>query len=74
MMSAKEKKEAVTRRRAGNIMAKIIRKKEQTTIYKTTHKTKDRVKRTPLKSGIKLSAPEETAVPLPYVVPVVLLF
>jgi hypothetical protein len=61
---AKEEKEAVTRRRAGNIMAKIIRKKEQTTIYKTTHKTKDRVKRTPLKSGIKLSAPEETAVPL----------
>jgi hypothetical protein len=34
---AKEEKEAVTRRRAGNIMAKIIRTKEQTTIYKTTH-------------------------------------
>ena len=70
----KRKKEAVTRRRAGNIMAKIIRTKEQTTIYKSTHKTKDRVKRTPLKSGNKISAPEDTTVPLPYVVPVVLLF
>jgi hypothetical protein len=73
-MMPKRNKEAVARRRAGNIMAKIIRTKEQTTIYKTTHKAKDRVKRTPIKSGIKLSAPEETVVPLPYVVPVVLLF
>ena len=48
-MMQKRKKEAVTRKRAGNIMAKINRTKGQTTIYKTTYKAKDRVKRTPTK-------------------------
>ena len=33
-----------------NTKAKINRTKGQTTIYKTTHKTKDQVKGTPLKS------------------------
>jgi hypothetical protein len=48
-MMQKRKKEAVTRKRAGNIMTKINRTKGQTTIYKTTYQTKDRVKRTPTK-------------------------
>jgi hypothetical protein len=46
----------------------------QTTIYKTTHRTKDRATRTPPKDGNDLNVPEETAVPLPHVVPFVLLF
>jgi len=40
-------------------MAKINRTKGQTTIYKTIHKTKDRVKGTPPKNGSELSAPEQ---------------
>jgi hypothetical protein len=40
-------------------MAKINRTKGQTTIYKTTHKSKDLAKGIPLKSGIELSAQEE---------------
>jgi len=35
-------------------MAKRKRTKGQTTIYKTTHKTTDRVTRTPLKTGSEL--------------------
>ena len=41
-------------------MAKRKQTKGQTTIYKNTHKTKDRVKRTP-------GAPEECTVPVPLV-------
>jgi hypothetical protein len=40
-------------------MATIKRTKGQTTIYKITHKTKDRVKGTPPTTGIELIAPEE---------------
>jgi len=39
-------------------MAKRKRTKGQTTIYKDTHKTKDRVTRTPLKPGMNSCAPE----------------
>ena len=39
----------------------------------TTQKTKDREKRTQLKSGVNLGALEEWAVPAPLVAPVVLL-
>jgi hypothetical protein len=38
-----------------------------------THKTKDRVTQTPLKSAVNTVAPEELAVPAPLVAPVVLL-
>jgi len=41
-------------------MAKRKRTKGQTTIYKTkrTHKTKDRVTRIPLKTGVNLGVPD----------------
>jgi len=39
-------------------MAKRKSTKGQTTIYKHTHKTKDRVTRTPLKTVVNWSAPE----------------
>jgi hypothetical protein len=55
----KRKSEDVAQRRASNTMAKINRTKGQTTIYKTTHKSKDLAKGTPLKSGIELSTQEE---------------
>ena len=55
-------------------MATIKRTKGQTTIYKITHKTKDRVKGTPPTTGIELIVPEEQAVSLPHVVNVLLLF
>jgi hypothetical protein len=42
------------------------KRKKEAVAGRRADKTKDRVKRTPIKSGIKLSAP--------YVVPVVLLF
>jgi hypothetical protein len=38
-------------------MVKRKSTKEQTTIYKHTHKTKDRVTRTPLKTGGELRCP-----------------
>jgi hypothetical protein len=40
---------------------------------KHTHKTKDRVTRTPLKTGGELSYSREVAVPAPLVTPVVLI-
>ena len=55
----KRKSEDVAQRRASNTLAKINRTKGQTTIYKTTHKSKDLAKGTPLKSGIELSAQDE---------------
>jgi hypothetical protein len=55
----KRKSEDVAQRRASNTMAKINRTKGQITIYKTTHRSKDLAKGTPLKSGIELSAQEE---------------
>jgi len=54
----------------------MIKRKEtkgQTTIYKTTQKTKDWATRTILKPSVKSGAPEGRAVPAPRVVPVVLL-
>ena len=39
---------------------------------KRTHKTKDRVTRTPLKPGMNSGSPEWYAVPAPLVTPVVL--
>jgi hypothetical protein len=44
--------------------------KQQSTKY--THKTKDRVTRTPLKTGVNSGAPEGYAVPAPLVAPVVI--
>ena len=46
--------ELVYRRRTDNTMAKRKSRKGQTTIYKHTHKTKDRVTRTPPKTGSEL--------------------
>ena len=43
-------------------MVKRKRTKGQRSTYKYTLKTKDRVIRTPLKSGMKSGAPEEWAV------------
>jgi hypothetical protein len=45
--------------------------KQQST--KHTHQTKDRVTRTPQKSGVSSDAPERVAVPAPLVTPVVLI-
>jgi hypothetical protein len=50
---------------------KVQRYKQRST--KHTHKTKDRVTRTPLKPGMNLDAPEGKACPAPLVVPVVLI-
>jgi hypothetical protein len=48
-------------------MTKRKRTKGQTTIYKkNTHKSKDRVTRTPLKQGVNWGAPEGWAVPEKY--------
>ena len=41
---------------------------------KHTHKTKDRVTRTPLKPRVNSSAPKGKAVPVPLVTPVVLIY
>jgi len=38
-----------------------------------THKTKDRLTRTPLKTGVNPGAPERKVVPAPLVAPVVLI-
>jgi hypothetical protein len=46
--------ESVYRRRTENTMAKITSTKGQTTIYNHTHKTKDRVTRTQLKTRDEL--------------------
>jgi hypothetical protein len=50
--------ESAYRRRSDNITAKRKRRKGQTTIHKLTHKTKDRVTRIPLKTGVNSCAPE----------------
>ena len=44
------------------LTAQWPKEKGQTTIYKHTHKTKDRVTRTLLKSGVNSGAPEGYAV------------
>ena len=51
---------------------KVQKDKERSTNY--THKTKDRVTRTPLKTGVNLAASEGYEVPAPLVVPVVLIW
>ena len=50
---------------------KVQNDKQRST--KHTHKTKDRVTRTPLKTGSESGAPEWFAVPVPLVAPVVLI-
>ena len=50
---------------------KVSKDKQQST--KHTHKTKDRVTRTPLKPGVSAGAREGWAVPAPLVTPVVLI-
>ena len=51
--------EFVHRRRTDSTMAKRKSTKGQTTIYKThAFQTKDRVTRTPLKTGVNSGAPE----------------
>ena len=47
------------------------KKKNKQPSTKHTHKTKDRVTRTPLKTGVNSDAPEELAVPAPLVTPIV---
>jgi len=54
-------------------MATRKRTKRQTTIYKTSHKTKDRVTWTPLKTGVNSGAMKGQAVPAPLLAPVVLI-
>ena len=49
--------EAVIERETDNTMAKIIKRKGHTTIYKTLH-IKNLVTRTPLKPGVTSDAPE----------------
>jgi hypothetical protein len=49
---------------------KVQKGKQRST--KHTHKTKDRVTRTPLKSGVNSGDPEGKAAPAPLVAPVVL--
>jgi hypothetical protein len=51
---------------------KVQKDKERSTNH--THKTKDRVTRTPLKTGVNSAASEGCAVPAPLVVPVVLIW
>jgi hypothetical protein len=47
------------RKRTDDTMSKRKRTKEQTTIDKTLHrKSKDRTKRTPLKTGVNAGVPE----------------
>ena len=61
----------VYRKKTDNTMAK--RKKHKRTnndLQNTTQKTKDRVTRTPLKTGMNSGAPEMQAVPVPLVTPV----
>ena len=50
------------------------KKRDKQRSTKHTHKTKDRVTRTPLKTGVNSCAPEVEAVPAPLVVPVVLIY
>jgi hypothetical protein len=50
---------------------KVQKDKQRST--KHTYKTKDRVTRTPLKTGLNPGAPEGRAVPAPLVAPVVLI-
>jgi hypothetical protein len=47
--------------------------KGQTTIYKNTYKTEDRVTRTPLKPGVNSGAPEGQVIHAALVTPVVLI-
>ena len=49
-------------------------KRTNNDLQNITQKTKDRATRTPLKPGVNSGAPEEVAVPAPYVTAVVLLF
>ena len=50
---------------------KVQKDKQRST--KHTHKSKDRITRTPLKQGVNSGAPERLAVPTPLVAPVVLI-
>jgi hypothetical protein len=50
LKTPKGQPESVYRRRTDNTMARRKSTKGQTTIYKTTHKTKDQVTRTSLKT------------------------
>ena len=49
------------------------KKKVQKDKQHKTHKTKNQVTRTPLKTGVNSGAPEGLAVPAPLVAPVVLI-
>ena len=48
-------------------------KRKSNYLQKLTHKTKDRVTRTPIRQGVNSGAPEGLAVPAPLVAPVVLI-
>jgi len=48
-------------------------KRTNNDLQNTTHKTKDRATRSPLKPGVDTGAPEGLAVPVPLVTPIMLL-
>ena len=56
-----------------NTMAKRKSTKDKQRSTKHTHKTKDRVTRTPLRLGLHSGTPEVSAVPAPLVAPVMLI-
>ena len=60
-------------RRTDNAMAKRKSTKDQQRSTKHAYKAKDRVTRTPLKTGVNSGAPEGKAVPAPLVTPIVLI-
>jgi hypothetical protein len=63
--------ESVNRRRTDNIMARGKKnKKTNNDLPNITHKTKDRVTRTTLKTGVTSGTLDGQAVPVPLVTPV----
>jgi hypothetical protein len=69
----KGQSESVYRRRTDNTMGEKKVQKDKQRSTKHTHKTKDRVTRTPLKLDVNSGAPEEWAVTAPLVEPIVLI-
>jgi hypothetical protein len=69
----KGQSESVYRRRTDNTMAKRKSTKDKQRSTKHTYKTKDRVTRTPLKTGGELRCYRRVGVPAQLVAPVVLI-
>jgi hypothetical protein len=70
---SKGQSDSVYRRRTDNIMAKKVQKDKQRST-KHTHKTKDWVTRSPLKTWVNSGAPEGWAISAPLVTSVVLIW